>query len=64
MEKLLVLLIILIVIDNDFVNTLYYICVCLITLLEIFVRCRSNSRNLKTRWKKGDQQTMMVMQLS
>ena len=62
MEKLSVLLIILIY--NDFVKTLYYVCVCLITLLEIFVRCRSNSRNLKTRWKKGDQQTMMVMQLS
>ena len=62
MKKLSVLLII--PIDNDSVNTLYYVCVCLITLLEIFVRCRSNSRNLKTRWKRGDQQTMMVMQLS
>ena len=63
MEKLSVLLIIFI--DNDSVNTLHYVYVCLITLLEILVRCRSNlSRNLKTRWKKGDQQTMMVMQLS
>ena len=29
-------------IDNDFVNTLYYVCICLITLLEILVGCRSN----------------------
>ena len=40
MKNLSVLLII--PMNNDSVNTLYYVCVCLITLLEILVRCRSN----------------------